>query len=69
LKGHINNESVWSTAVGVTVFHTAVSAIATELLVGQISIIAVEYCQDNAHDLENRNTAVVQFWLGRYRQV
>jgi hypothetical protein len=57
--GHINNKSGWGTAVGVTVFRIAVSAVATELLVGQISVIAVEYCQDNAHDLENRNTVAV----------
>jgi hypothetical protein len=59
LKGHVNNESVQGTAVGVAIFCIAVSAVATELSVGQISVIAVEYCQDNAQDLENRNTVAI----------
>lgn len=62
MKGHIE-ESGRGTAVGVTIFRTAVSAIAAKLPVGQISVVAVEYCQDNAQYLENRNTvAVVGVW-------
>jgi len=59
LKGHVNTESGRGTAVGVAIFRIAVSPIATELPVGQISVIAVEDCQDNAQDLENRNTVAV----------
>jgi len=58
LKGHINTESGRGTAVGVAIFRIAVSAVAAELPVGQISIIAVEDCQDNAQDLDNRNTEI-----------
>jgi hypothetical protein len=40
-------------------FCIAASAIATELPVGQISIIAMEDPQDKAQDLENRNKVSV----------
>jgi len=56
LKGHVNTESRRGAAVGVAIFRIAVSTIAPELPVGQISVIAMEDCQDNAQDLENRNT-------------
>jgi hypothetical protein len=59
LKGHVSTDSGWGSAVVVTIFRSAVSAVASELPVGQISIVAMEECQDKSQDLENRNTAAV----------
>jgi len=63
LEGHVNTESRRGAAVGVTIFRIAASAVAPELPVGQISVIAMEDCQDNAQDLEYRNTmAIAGVW-------